>query len=92
MKGAREIFAPVDPQLRIIGGHRHRKSAEKNWEDAGGAVCPLCGEEAVRFRPEDGVCRQCADRLNEKQIKGESKQVRWLKHVKAHNARIRRRG
>ncbi len=89
-KKASEIFAKVDPNLRVFNAspYRHKKS---NWEASGGAICPKCGEEAVRFRPQDGVCRQCANLLNEKFFKDEAKHAKFLRFVKAHNARIDRR-
>jgi len=91
-KTASEIFAGVDPHLKVINRRRiSKKLSRKNWEDCGGAVCPRCKQEAVRFRPQDGVCWQCAGKLNEKESKEEAKQAAWLRHVKAHNARITNR-
>ena len=83
-----EIFAKVDPNLRVIDAHRHKKS---HWDASGGAICPKCGMEAVRFRPEDGVCRQCANLLNDKFFRDEAKHAKFLRFIKAHNARIDRK-
>lgn len=91
MKRASEIFHPVDPQLNVIDRGRRRtgrKGKGQDWKQAGGAVCPRCNQEAVRFRPEDGVCLQCAKDLNEKVDRDEKKRARQLKFIKQHNARI----
>jgi len=91
-KRASEIFASADPHLRVIdGGTYHRRLNEADWIKAGGAICPRCGWEAVRFRPEDGVCRQCADFLNDKKFSDEKKRAKFLRFVKAHNARVDKR-
>ena len=91
-KRASEIFGSVDPNLEVINAsHRHLKKPLSNWEASAGAICPKCHEEAVRFRPEDGVCRQCADALNEKQDRDEKKRAKFLRFMKAHNARIEKR-
>lgn len=87
MKRASEIFGPVDPHLTVISGRRYRQG---NWEASGGAVCPRCHSEVVRFRPEDGVCRQCGNVLNEKEFSDKIKQAKFQKFRKAHNARIDR--
>jgi len=94
-KRASEIFGSVDPNLKVIdASHRHSKKPLSDWEASGGAICPSCKEEAVRFRPQDGVCRQCADSLNKKYFKDEKKRDNLRKFIKAHNARIdkKRRG
>ncbi len=91
-KRASELFGSVDPNLKVIdASHRHPKKSLSDWEASGGAICPRCNEEAVRFRPQDGVCRQCADALNEKHFKDEKKRAKFLRFVKAHNARIDKR-
>lgn len=91
-KRASEIFGSVDPHLKVINAsHRHRKMSVSEWEASGGAICPRCEQEAIRFRPEDGVCRSCADSLNEKHFKDERKRAKFLRFVKAHNARIDKR-
>ena len=92
-KKASEIFGGVDPHLRVIDGGRRRKhsSSQVIWDASGGTICPRCGEEKVRFRPEDGVCRQCAEALNEKELQDERKRAKVLKFVKAHNTRIDKR-
>ncbi|KKN48225.1 hypothetical protein LCGC14_0654870 [marine sediment metagenome] len=88
-KRASEIFGPVDPALKVVNGGRCKRSKSWDaWNKSGGAICPRCGQAAVRFRPEDGVCRQCGDVLNEKQIQDETKRVRQLKFINQHNARI----
>ena len=86
-KRASEIFGTVDPNLRVIEGHRHLN--KKDWKRSGGAVCPRCGKEAVRFR--HGVCITCAQILNENLDRDEKKRAKQLKFVKAHNARIDKR-
>ena len=89
-KKASELFATVDPHLIVIDGgirHKHRTNKEA-WESSGGAICPRCGEETVRFRPEDGVCRQCASLLNVKEDQDKKKHTKFLRLMKAHNARI----
>lgn len=96
-KRASEIFGAVDPNLKVIDGGRRRRRAkplspqgQAEWDRLGGAKCPKCGEDALRFRPEDGVCIFCAGVLNEKELRDERARVRFLKHMKAHNARIDR--
>jgi len=83
-KKASEIFRPVDPDLRVVEGHR--RANKKDWEKSGGALCTQCGEEAVRFL--NGVCFQCVRILDEKDEKELKKIARQLKYVKQHNARI----
>ena len=78
-KTARELFAEVDPHLKVINGgtRKHGSVAQglepsphkrgvvgsnptrptNNWEKAGGAFCPGCGAEVVRFQ--NGVCVEC---------------------------------
>lgn len=90
-KRASDIFHPVDPKLVVIGGHRRRKTTKKDWEMARGKVCPRCGQEALRFRPRDGVCTNCARDLDEKQDRDDNKRARQLKFIKQHNARIDRK-
>ena len=97
-KTASELFRQVDPHLTVIdGGTRHynkrrpQQLTNQDWEASGGAVCPRCKEEVVRFRPQDGVCRQCANLLNEKQDRDEKKHAKFLRLVKAHNARVDKR-
>ena len=96
-KRASEIFAAVDPHLKVIDGGSRRRRARRlspkgqaDWDNLGGAKCPRCGQDAVRFRPEDGVCIFCAGVLNEKELRDERKRARFLKFQKAHNARINR--
>ena len=80
-----QVLRAVDPNLKIVpGGTRHGE----NWSKSGGAICPGCGQEAVWLRPRDGLCRQCARALDEKFSKDKSKHTRFLKQMKAHNARI----
>lgn len=80
----------MDPRLTVINGGTHKRF-KKNWEATGGAICPRCGQEAVRFRPGDGVCWQCARAQDEKHFTDEAKRTKFLGFVKAHNARIRKR-
>jgi hypothetical protein len=86
----RDRLKEVDPNLTIISGgvRQRRKSTEKDWAAAAGPKCPRCGEESLRFRPEDGVCRKCAGELDEKEERDKKKRAKWLRQVKAHNARI----
>jgi len=91
MKRASEIFGSVDPHLRVIDGgirYKHRPN-QVDWDKAGGTVCPRCKKETVRFRTQDNVCRQCADLLNEKEIRDEKKRAKFLRLMKSHNARIK---
>ena len=92
-KKASEIFAAVDPHLKVIdGGTRRRKKKElSDWEKLDGAKCPKCGRDALRFRPEDGVCMVCAGEANEKELRDERKQARFLRYMRSHNARIGKR-
>ena len=94
IKKASEIFRDVDPALNVIDRGRRRighKGTRAEWDQAGGAICPRCGQAAMRFRPQDGVCLACAQELNEKQDRDEKKRARQLKFIKQHNARIDRR-
>jgi len=88
MKRASEIFAPVDQNLKVRDRGNKRT---KDFDAAGGAVCPRCGEEAVRFRPEDGICFRCARLLDEKFFSDKRKHDKFERFRKAHNARIRKR-
>ena len=92
-KKASEIFHPVDPALNVIDGGRRRKGklTNKDWDRTGGAICPRCNHEAVRFRHRDGVCWDCARALNEKQDQDDKKRAKQLKFIKQHNARIDRK-
>ena len=91
-KKASEIFAAVDPHLKVIDGgtHRRHKKKESDWEKLNGAKCPRCGQDALRFRPEDGVCIFCAQKMNERELSEENKKARFLRFMRAHNARIDR--
>jgi hypothetical protein len=97
-KRASEIFAVVDPNLKVIDGgtrrRRHRKlstQAMLDWQKLGGTKCLRCGQDALRFRPQDGVCIFCAQKLNEKEIRDERKRARFLRFMRAHNAQIDRK-
>ena len=91
-KRASEIFGNVDPHLKVIdGGIRQHQARQKEWEASGGAICPRCHQEAVRFRVQDGVCRRCADALNDKKFSDEKKSAKILRFVKEHNTRIDRK-
>ena len=95
-KKASEIFAPVDPNLKVIdGGTRHKRwpkpLTQRDWEKSGGVRCPRCHKETVRFRPEDGVCIDCARWLNEQMERKENRQRKATKFIKAHNARIKKK-
>ncbi len=62
-KRASEIFAEVDPHLKVISGganrRRHGKSHlnDSDWDRAGGQHCPQCKAEIVRLV--SGLCPQC---------------------------------
>ncbi|MBA7675876.1 hypothetical protein ES703_84115 [subsurface metagenome] len=90
-KTASEIFHPVDPGLNVID-RRYRTTGRKgkvqDWEKSGGALCSRCKQEAVRFRPRDGLCLQCVRDLDEKQDRDDKKRARQLKFINQHNARI----
>ena len=91
-KRSSEIFAVVDPGLNVVNGGRRRRAKRKDaWKASGGAICPRCGQEAVRFRPEDGVCRQCGDFLNDKKFQDDKNRAKFLRQVKSHNARIEKK-
>ncbi len=93
-KRASEIFHPVDPGLKVIdGGSRRtgRKGKAQDWKKTGGAICPRCNQEAVRFRPRDGVCVECVRALDEEQVQNDKKRARQLKFINKHNARIKKR-
>lgn len=64
---------------------------EEEWEKAAGIPCPRCRRLALRFRPEDGVCRNCADKLNEKEMRDDRAKERFNKFRKAHNARLEKK-
>lgn len=91
LKKASEIFHPVDPELHVIDRGTRRKSRKKDWDDTGGAFCTRCNQEAVRFRPRDGVCFRCVQQEEEKHYRDEEKRKKQLKFIKQHNARIDRR-
>lgn len=62
-KRASEIFAEVDPHLKVIDGgtrHRHRSLpiTHNDWESAKGVICQDCGRETLQII--NGLCRQCA--------------------------------
>ena len=63
-KRASEIFAAVDPNLKVIDGgtrcRRHRKLSARamlDWQKLGGTKCPRCGGETQRLI--EGKCPQC---------------------------------
>ena len=87
-KTASEIFHPVDLGLNVIDRYTGRKTKARDWKQTGGAFCPQCNQEAVRFRPRDGLCLQCVRDLDEKQDRDDKKRARQLKFINQHNARI----
>lgn len=89
MKKASEIFGEVDSNLRVIDRRTGRRGKGKDWKRTGGALCPRCNLEAVRFIR--GVCIPCAQALNQQLDKDEKKAARIIKFIKQHNARIARR-
>jgi len=86
-KSIADVLHAVDPDLKVISGGLRKKKGT-NWEMAEGNECPRCHVKALRFRPEDGVCINCAQFLNEKELQDARKKAKVLKYVKAHNARI----
>ena len=70
--------------------HSEPTEGQDDWEKLSGAKCPRCGQDAFRFRPSDGVCILCAQALNEKELRDERKRARFLRFMRAHNARIDR--
>jgi len=40
---------------------------QKDWEAAGGEICPSCGKEVVRIL--DGMCLQCWERKNAEEVR-----------------------
>jgi len=91
-KNLRQILNAVDPALTVLTrGRRRRKTTQRDWEAAAGDTCPRCGQPALRFRPEDGVCISCARGLNEKEERDKKKKDRFQKFRKNHNARINRK-
>jgi len=93
-KRASEIFRDVDPNLKVIDGGRRRRRlsarGQAEWDKLNGTKCHRCGEDAVRFRPEDRVCINCAQNLNEKELREERKHARFERWRRTHNARIDR--
>jgi len=93
-KTASELFGSVDPVLNVID-RRYRRTGRKgkvqDWKKSGGALCSRCNQEAVRFRPRDGVCLQCVRDLDDKQDRDDKKRARQLKFINQHNARIAKR-
>ncbi len=63
----------------------------EDWEAAAGATCPHCQQVALRFRPEDGVCLDCAGKLDAKADRDRKRWERDLKAMQAHNARVTKR-
>lgn len=67
MKRASEIFAKVDPKLKVIDGgtHYRRKRPYRitnaDWFNAEGLVCFSCGQEAMRVT--DGLCLKCQRKI-----------------------------
>lgn len=58
-KKASEIFAKVDPHLKVVNGgtHYHRKLKEEDWEKGGGVYCSGCHRETMQLI--EGLCPQC---------------------------------
>lgn len=59
---------------------------EADWEAAGGALCPRCHQEVVRFR--DGVCLPCAESAEavrvERIARRQNKQYVWRAIMDGH--------
>ena len=94
LKKASEIFHPVDPNLNVIDRGQRRtgqKPHPQAWDKAGGAFCPNCNQEAVRFSPVNGFCLECNRELNKKEQAEEKKRAKLLKVIQQHNARIDKR-
>lgn len=83
-KRASEIFARVDPKLRVIdGGTHHRRyrphwATNEDWDNARGLVCSSCGREAMRVT--DGLCPECRRKVEaEREEKlGRKREKRYL--------------
>jgi len=92
-KKASEIFAAVDPHLKVIDGgtHRRHKKKESDWEKLNGAKCPQCGKDVLQFDPHRGVCISCARDMDEKEWREAKRREKLLRYVKSHNARIDKR-
>ena len=90
MRTLRSVLKDADPNLNIAPRRGRRKMTHQDWEAAEGKQCPRCGNPALRFRIEDGVCRECANGLNEKVSRDEKKKAQFEKHRKAWNARVDR--
>lgn len=73
---------------RVNGSAVAPSMTMEDWDAAAGVPCPRCGKEAIRFRPEDKVCLDCAVKLNEKIDRDQRKRERFLKFMKTHNARL----
>lgn len=89
-KRASEIFAQVDPKLKVIdGGTRHHKYKfhqirEEDWNNASGVICPSCQRETMRAI--NGLCPEC---WREKETEREEKDGRKREKcalVRAFNA------
>jgi ribosomal protein L37AE/L43A len=85
----------VDPDLRIVR-IPHRKvppqESRENWEKAGGTLCPLCSQETVRIIRigQWTGCLECNHKRLDKEDRDKTKREKFLKYMKAHNARIKR--
>lgn len=71
-KRASEIFAQVDPHLKVINGgthyryHKKTRLNQEDWEKVGGLYCASCGDEVVRLI--NGLCVSCSNMAEAKRM------------------------
>lgn len=75
-KRASEIFAEVDPNLKVIdGGTRRRHSStpltKREWDKAKGVTCQGCGRETLQSI--NGLCPQCANSKEAERVEEQEK-------------------
>ena len=78
-KELRRRLHAVDPDLTIISGGAHRRArrtAEADWEKAGGVICRQCGREV--FRSRDGLCMACWEQAHEIELRDQTGITNWL--------------
>ena len=60
-----------------------------NWDLAAGDPCPRCKKPSLRFQ--QGVCLPCMADIVERADRQERLRQRYLRSMKAHNARVDKR-